>query len=119
MRKVMGVLAVCVGVGLMVGYAFTQGKAPETIVLKEIQKAQPAVTFSHATHSKSFNCTECHHTYKGEGAIEKCSKCHGEKEEGKKVSLKNAFHNKCNGCHKAKKAEGKNPPTACSGCHKK
>lgn len=113
------VVTVVGGIGFLSVLVFAQTKAPETIVIKEIQKAKPAVTLSHAEHSKSFKCTECHHKYQGQGTPPKCSKCHGKVKEGNKPSLKNAFHKGCKNCHKQEKAKGKKAPTTCSGCHKK
>jgi len=97
------------------------------------------VEFPHDKHNKKFNvaCNECHHVYENgkniwnkEAKPEKCEVCHNEptvkKEKSlppdlQKKNLKLAFHNKCLGCHRKRKAENPelNPPTTCSGCHKK
>jgi len=97
------------------------------------------VMFPHDKHQKEFNiaCNECHHIYENGKNVwnkdlkpAKCETCHTEptviKEKSlsldlQKKNLKLAFHNKCLGCHRKRKAE--NPelksPTTCTGCHKK
>ncbi len=90
-------------------------------VFKKLRKAP--VPFNHEQHTKAVNgnCAECHHTYKGKGEPVACSKCHGKKKEGKKLSLMKAFHKNCMGCHKKMAKAGKptGPARKCSGCHKK
>jgi hypothetical protein len=100
---------------------FAAPKAPETVVVKEMQKKKAPVPFPHKLHGDKFGCKECHHKWKG-GDVEpeKCTKCHTNKKEGKKLKAKNAYHKKCKGCHKKmKKAGKKTGPTSCKGCHKK
>jgi hypothetical protein len=103
---------------------------PETVVIKEAQKKQPAVTFSHSKHSTTLvkSCDTCHHTQKGLTAdkatatnVVLCSKCHLDPKDAKVPSMremsltKNPFHIRCISCHK----EQKKGPTACTACHKK
>jgi len=93
--------------------------APEKIVIKEIQKSKPAVTFSHKAHAdKIGKCAECHHK-DAAGKEQKCSGCHkAQMEKGKeKESFKEVMHTKCKGCHS--KDETKKAPTKCDGCHLK
>lgn len=92
---------------------------------------KPAVMFTHQKHSMDYKlkCEECHHIYKDgkntfkEGdKVQKCDECHKtpKKNDGKMLSLYNAFHKNCKACHKAaKKGGNKNAPTKCKGCHKK
>lgn len=89
--------------------------APEKIVIKEIQKSKPAVTFSHKAHAdKLGKCAECHHK-DAAGAEQKCSGCHKAKMEKEKESFKEVMHAKCKGCHQ----KSKKGPTKCDECHKK
>lgn len=119
MKKAVGVIG-----GVILGlcfYLYAQQTPPNEVVIKDIQKAQPPVTFNHQKHSKdlSIGCVKCHHTYKEGEKVEKCSPCHKVEAEGKKVGLKDAFHKICMGCHKKEKTAGKKPPTLCKDCHKK
>jgi DnaJ-class molecular chaperone len=70
------------------------------------------------------SATECHHVIKDgknvwkEGdKVAMCSSCHKSptKNEGKTLSLKNAFHKNCQGCHK----KMKKGPKKCNQCHPK
>jgi len=125
MKRYLFLFALIVGLGMVFSINNVLSAPPESVVIKEIQKAQPPVTFNHKKHSDELkiNCIECHHTAKPEdvkaGTAEKCSKCHTDKAEGKKVVLKEAFHKKCVDCHKKEKAGGKKTPTICNECHKK
>lgn len=87
--------------------------------------------FPHALHQSNFECAECHHTkgddgkqvaYSADMQIQKCEACHN-KAVGmpdKLNTYKKAAHEKCKGCHKARKKEGKKAgPTKCNGCHRK
>ena len=95
---------------------------------------------SHKKHAEEYkiSCTDCHHVYKDgknvwkEGdEVQKCDACHtcvktgkALKEasaEEKKLSLYNAFHENCKGCHKEfnKKNNTKDAPTKCTDCHAK
>ena len=69
-------------------------------------------------------CTECHHIYKdGKNVfkdgdkVQKCAECHTspKKNDGKMLSLYNAFHKNCRDCHK----EAKKGPQKCNECHPK
>ncbi len=79
------------------------------------------VNYNHAKHSAvAPDCKSCHHTWKGDGAPEKCSECHTAKKDGKKLAIKAALHKTCKDCHKdMKKAGKKTGPTSCKGCHVK
>ncbi|MEW5911644.1 MAG: cytochrome c3 family protein [Thermodesulfobacteriota bacterium] len=85
-----------------------------------------AVTLSHKKHSVDYKikCTECHHDYKNgknmwkEGdKVAKCASCHKDpkKNNGKVLSLQNAFHKNCQPCHR----QAKKGPTKCNECHPK
>ena len=96
-----------------------------------------AVPFTHKKHAEDYKiaCAECHHVMKDgknvwkEGdPVQKCEACHtnaaiqGEAQlppEEKKLNLKLAFHNNCQGCHKKLKADKPDTkaPTTCASCH--
>jgi hypothetical protein len=105
---------------LVVAVLFAAGTVlaapPEKVVLKGAADAKkPAVTFTHKAHTEKVKaCAECHHK-DAAGAEQKCSKCHGDKTEGKKLSAKEAFHAQCKDCH----VKEKKGPTKCDDCHKK
>jgi hypothetical protein len=90
------------------------------------KKKKAPVKFTHETHVKKYKikCADCHHVFKDgknvfkEGdKVDKCAACHKSptKNEGKMLSLKNAFHKNCQGCHKKEKKG----PTKCNECHPK
>ena len=112
MRKVAFWTALVVAVVFAAGTAFA---APPDKVTFKAAKAKGPVAFDHKAHGAQVKeCAACHHADKA-GAEQKCSKCHGEKTEGKKLSAKEAFHAQCKDCHK----KGKKGPEKCDGCHKK
>ena len=90
--------------------AVAQDKGPASIKMDKAKTG--VVTFDHAKHQADVSdCAECHHT----DGFEKCSSCHGAKDDGKKLKYKSAMHNNCKGCHK----EMKKGPTKCKECHVK
>jgi len=93
------------------------GNAPETATIKDVQKTKTAVAFPHKAHAERIkNCAECHHK-DAAGKEQKCFNCHKAEKKDAAVSLKDAMHTKCQGCHK--KDETKKAPRKCDGCHKK
>jgi hypothetical protein len=93
------------------------GNAPDTVTIKDVQKAKSAVAFPHKAHAERIkNCAECHHK-DAAGKEQKCFACHKAEKKGDAVSLKDAMHTKCKDCH-AKDAT-KKAPTKCDGCHPK
>lgn len=93
-------------------------------LFKKPKKA--AVEFTHKKHAEDYKikCADCHHVFKDgknvwkEGdKVDKCSACHTSptKNQGKTLSLKNAYHKNCQGCHKKEKKG----PTKCNECHPK
>ena len=90
------------------------------------------VTFNHKLHAGLENvggvdkveCSTCHHTYQGEGAVKPCSECHvrdKSKAAADTPDLKKAFHYRCRECHKYTVEEGKpaGPVKKCKLCHVK
>jgi len=107
----------------------------ETLILGQEFKhpRRPRVVFDHDTHNEKAHlddCSICHHVYKNGKLVEgessedqKCSSCHKinpEENEGhtgqeeNEVSLREAYHKRCIGCH-LKRKKG---PIMCNECHK-
>lgn len=104
------------------GIAGAEKKMPETTILKlEAAKMGP-VTFSHITHIEKakIGCAVCHHKDKNPKEPDKCETCHLLKEIKEKAPpAKDAFHAKCQACHKENVAKGGGAPIKCNKCHKK
>ena len=116
MKKFAAVLVVVLAGVFAFGTAFAVAP-PEKIVIKEIAKEKGAVNFNHKAHGEKVKvCKDCHHKNEA-GKEEKCStaKCHGAVAEAKKLTLKEAFHTQCKGCHQKQKKG----PTKCVECHAK
>jgi hypothetical protein len=77
------------------------------------------VTFSHDTHveKQKIECVTCHH--KNAEHPTACTTCHGKEAKGKALAARDAFHAKCQTCHKEMAAKGLHAPTKCMECHKK
>jgi len=99
-----------------------ENKPPDTLVLKVEGAKLPPVRFSHTTHTRDAgrDCVVCHHKDKDPKDPGKCETCHMLKEvkEGA-PPLRDAFHGKCQACHKEVSAKGISAPTKCNDCHKK
>ena len=116
MKKFVMLMAVVMAAVFSAG-VLVAADAPGKIVINEIQKSKPAVTFNHKAHADRIGkCAECHHK-DAAGKEQKCSVCHKAKKTGDVPEFKEAMHGKCKGCH-AKDAT-KKAPTKCDGCHKK
>lgn len=98
-------------------YAADYPKQPVTIKLEGAK--MPPVTFTHATHidKAKVACTVCHH--KDASDPKACTTCHGKDAKGSQPAAKDAFHTRCQGCHKESAAKGMSAPTKCTECHKK
>ena len=90
------------------------------------------VTFNHKLHSglenvggvEKVECSTCHHTHEGEGAVKACSDCHVRTKKADPAgapNLKKAFHFRCRNCHKYTMEHGKKagPDKKCKLCHVK
>ena len=91
-------------------------------VFPKLRKAP--VPFDHKKHiSSGIKCVRCHHAWDKTKAKspKKCDECHKLKKRGPKLSIRRAFHRKCQGCHKemAKNGEKTGPRRRCSKCHVK
>jgi hypothetical protein len=81
--------------------------------------------YRHVAATKE-DCGACHHVYDEEAkklvykknTESACRDCHGERDEGKTLSLRNASHHDCITCHmeRARKKQ-KAGPWLCEGCH--
>jgi hypothetical protein len=92
-------------------------KQPVTIKL-EGGKMAPVI-FSHAIHveKQKIDCVKCHH--KDPQNPVACTTCHEKEAKGKTPSAREAFHTRCQTCHKEMAAKGLHPPTKCMECHKR
>jgi hypothetical protein len=98
-------------------YAADYPKGPEQIKLDGAK--MPLVNFPHAIHvdKAKVDCAKCHH--KDAASPKACTTCHGKDAQGKAPAAKDAFHTRCQGCHKDAAAKGAAAPTKCNECHKK
>lgn len=82
----------------------------DSVILPKTGHRKPAIYFNHKAHVELYDteCIDCHHTVKNE----KCSVCHTNKDQGKVINLKEAFHQQCLDCHR--KTSG---PKVCGKCH--
>ncbi|MGD0230418.1 MAG: cytochrome c3 family protein [Syntrophorhabdales bacterium] len=92
-------------------------KEPVTIKLEGAK--MPPVTFPHATHveKQKIACVTCHH--KDPQNPKACTVCHGMAAKGATPAARDAFHSRCQGCHKQMAAKGLSAPTKCMECHKR
>lgn len=115
--KKFAMLVAVVMVAVFSASVIVAGNAPETVTIKDVQKVKTAVVFPHKAHADRIkNCAECHHK-DAAGKEQSCFACHKAEKKGDVVSMKDAMHTKCQGCHK--KDATKKAPTKCDGCHKK
>ena len=99
-----------------------QKKAAEPLTIKLEGAKMAPVTFSHASHvdKSKVDCAVCHHKDADAKNPAACTSCHAVKEaKGGASVAKDAFHGKCQGCHKDAAGKGKAAPTKCTECHKK
>ena len=120
----MYILFSMVSAGLLLSYSlsFAQKTAPEPVKIKLEGAKMAPVTFSHATHADKakIDCVICHHKDKDAKEPANCLTCHPVKDAKDNAPLaKDAFHTRCQGCHKDNVSKGKTAPTKCNECHKK
>jgi hypothetical protein len=110
-----------ISIGILAGFLLsilmvTGAFAAKDVITLDVPYGK--VTFNHKKHVELVNgdCVKCHHTWKkGETTGKLCVDCHKAKAEGKTLSVKDAFHKDCKGCHQ----ELKKGPTGCTQCHVK
>ena len=117
-----GVLVFVCTLILAAGIASAQKKMPDTVTLKLEGAKMAPVAFSHTTHTQKtkIGCSVCHHKDKDPKEARTCGTCHqtaGAKDNT--PSAQDAFHKKCQTCHKESTAKGVKAPTQCTECHKK
>jgi len=84
---------------------------------------RPAVVFDHGAHSAIIDCLRCHHDFDaysnnrgGEG--QQCTNCHDAYPDDGSLSLREAFHLQCKGCHESFISQGKGAGgVMCGECH--
>lgn len=101
--------------------ASAEKKIPDTVTLK-LEGKMPPVTFPHNTHVQKtkIDCVVCHHKDKDPKEAQACVTCHqitGTKDNA--PPARDAFHKRCQTCHKEAAEKGVNAPTKCTECHKK
>jgi len=86
---------------------------------------RPSVLFAHDEHNEQAeieDCNVCHHLYEDGKLVEdessedfECSspKCHASEQDSYPMTLVQAYHNRCKGCHLERKAG----PVMCAECH--
>jgi hypothetical protein len=119
MKKSIAVaLTIVVATALAASLAAADNGA-EVIVINQIQKKFPPVSFKHHAHQshEGIQCADCHHTAKTGEAVKACSSCHGQANGA--PEYKTAMHKNCQGCHKKMATGAKSAPTKCTGCHQK
>jgi len=80
---------------------------------------RPLVEFNHKLHAENkLDCIRCHHDFDAylnnrgtEGQT--CDSCHKKEIDDDLLSLEDAFHLQCKGCHEAMKTG----PVTCGECH--
>ena len=104
----------------IINSASAQKLPGNTMTLKLENSKMAPVVFSHGAHAKTIKCFICHHKDKNPSGPEKCGTCHLVKEVKEKAPpAQDAFHGKCQACHKENAAKGVKAPTSCTDCHKK
>lgn len=96
-------------------------KTPADIMTLKLENAKMTpVTFTHSAHAKTNKCSLCHHKDKDPTMPGKCEVCHILKEvKDGAIPIADAFHKKCQACHKEAGSKGVRAPTGCNECHKK
>ena len=113
-RLAYAVAFVLLAVGI-VCYAAFPTRSPEVPIRIMLMNTAGKVLLDHKEHASEegygIACTDCHHDIEEEGEKpEACSACHDPDSE---ITLPDAFHKLCIGCHE----EGGSGPVECSGCH--
>ena len=108
-------------------WASATAEIPDDKAVLTFETKMGTVTFNHSLHAtvRGIECQSCHHTHKEGEAIKGCPECHKKTESevaGFSVLApknKDAFHNKCKGCHQYTMKELQQPagPTKCKLCH--
>jgi len=112
MTRKLAVIMIVVAVAMAFAVSMAvAGDPPAKVMIDKGKDKKSGVDFNHAKHAESFDCFKCHHASKTKEEVKSCFTCHGA--DAAAPSVKDAFHNTCQACHKA---EGKGP-TKCKECH--
>ena len=117
-----GMVVLVIVLAFSVNTAFSEKKMPDTVTIKIDEAKMAPVTFSHITHTQKakIDCAVCHHKDKNPKEPQACPTCHLVKEVKNNAPMtKDAFHKRCQTCHKENAAKGASAPTKCTECHKK
>ena len=115
--KKLTVLVTFLAFVLVVAGSLLAAGAPESVTLTA---KMGNITFPHKAHAETLKiaCATCHHGLKEGETPQKCGACHGV--DAKAAIAKDAFHGKCQTCHKDENAKNaKKAPVKCGECHKK
>lgn len=116
-------LALCGSVFLAAPAAFSQDDVLRLTGQAFAAPQRPAVSFPHAAHAQTLDCTACHHLYeKGKNVWEpgmetSCAACHKADDTGR-LGLRRAWHGLCIGCHEQSAARFPRAPVMCGQCHR-
>jgi len=109
----------------------------DTIILDDKEnfnpRQRPPVSFPHGLHMAAVPaCRSCHHVFrKGVNVLDesalveknsdiRCARCHGNGKNNMGLSLMEAYHVQCVGCHRLLQKKRENTgPLMCGACHKK
>ncbi|MBG0778110.1 MAG: cytochrome c3 family protein [Desulfovibrionaceae bacterium] len=126
MKKTLFMSLICAAIVCAFGLATLYAADAPADGLK-MEATKNPVVFNHSAHKK-YDCKECHHTWDGAGAIQKCSDkgCHDnmDKKDKSVHAYYKAMHGKgklstCVSCHKdVAKAMDKDAKKALTSCKK-
>lgn len=134
MRRIHTLAAVFAAI-MLCSFVLVGHAQDDKMTLKGDKNAQRGpVMFTHGKHTTSVaakgygfeDCKTCHHKYDKDkknvwemGDETSCAACHSGPKAISKISLQDAFHKQCWGCHE-KMPKEKNlsyGPRSCAGCH--
>ncbi len=129
--KLVLILVLMIGAALTTSWAGSQTSEkkgddePAGLAVSEFGTPQrPPAVFDHDQHEAIIRCQVCHHEFfvfenEEGGQGQECAECHkvgGSAEVP--VTLLDAFHRNCKGCHQRTLARGKKSgPVMCGQCH--
>lgn len=96
----------------------------DTMKLGHLADEFGEVVFNHKLHvTLTDKCEHCHHHHTDLEITPPCRECHtktAEENGSKRLSLRDAYHEQCLGCHRATSSKGKGKsPLKCTECHEK
>jgi len=116
-KKLMGIslVVMLLVAAVVIPVAKATNKGPDSVTLDFNGKKKHVANFPHHDHQARVHddCSVCHHKWDKHSDPKACKSCHGEKADGAKPKMKDAYHKRCKGCHKKEKKG----PTKCKGCH--